>query len=185
MINSQKGASLVVALVLMTIITLVAVYSIEGSSMQSKMIANSVFSNITYQECRNEQEANIRFYNDIDTNRVLLLNLMGELEEDGNGDPIQDADGNEVPSTIKVGGASGVVPFTQQYLNYNAESDISYTWSFVREDNFMLGGSDLGSGATGRLYLFHNDCVSTFRFATNSQTLGVAVQGLVDTSILP
>ena len=58
----QKGSSLVVALIFLTIISLVAVYSLEGSNIQSKMVANSLFSSLTYQECRNEQEANIRYY---------------------------------------------------------------------------------------------------------------------------
>ena len=77
--NKQQGASLVVALIMLTIITLVAVYSIEGSTIQSKMVASSLFSTLTYQECRNEQEANIRFYNaNSGAQSPTLLNLVDE-----------------------------------------------------------------------------------------------------------
>jgi len=39
-------------------------------------VANSLFSTLTYQECRNEQEANIRFYNvDGGANRNELIDI--------------------------------------------------------------------------------------------------------------
>ena len=62
--QKQRGSSLLFSLIILTIITLVAVYSIEGTAIQSKMVANSLFNTLTYQECRNEQESSIRYFND-------------------------------------------------------------------------------------------------------------------------
>lgn len=178
--NKQKGASLVVALVLLTIITLVAVYSIEGSTIQSKMIANSLFSTLTYQDCRNEQEANIRFFNENGgEQRTLLLNLIDAFEEDENGDPMLDDDGEKIPASISV---SGDDVLTKQYQQNPARSTISYTWSYMDKDPGGLGGEDKDDSKIVTSHLFQNDCISNFRFSTNSQSLGVIVQSLTPNS---
>ena len=178
--NRQKGASLIVALILLTIITLVAVYSIEGSTIQSKMIANSLFSTLTYQECRNEQESNIRFYNaDGGAQLETLTNLKDSFELDEDGNPMLDQDGNKLPSSLTV---SGDNVFTKQYNINPAKSDMSYSWSYVKEDNKFLGGSDKDSESIVTTYIFQNDCTSTFRFSTNNQSLAVAVEMLAPPS---
>ena len=174
--HRQKGASLVVALILLTIITLVAVYSIEGSTIQSKMIANSLFSTLTYQECRNEQESNIRFYNAAGgSQRAILLNLKDSFELDEDGNPELDEDGNKLPSSLTV---TGDDVFTKQYNVNPAKSDISYSWSYIGEDNAATGGNDKDTESIVKTYIFQNDCTSSFRFSTNNQTLGVAVESL-------
>lgn len=180
MIKKQKGASLVVALVLLTIITLVAAYSIEGSTIQSKMIASSLFSTLTYQECRNEQEANVRFYNENGgENRVGLLALIDAVALDEDGDPIVDKDGNTTAATIQAGGDSSEVPITKQYNDNSARSDIEYTWSFIKEEPAARGGYNIDTESQIRAYLYQNDCTAVFRFSTNNQILGAIVEGLV------
>jgi hypothetical protein len=171
--NSQEGSSLVVALILLTIITLVAVYSIEGSTIQSKMVASSLFSSLTYQECRNEQEANIRFYNNEGgAQRATLLDLLSA-------DPVPDGNGGTKAATIAAGGDSGVSPITKTYVDYAAKSDISFEWSYIKEEPAARGGYNIDTEAQSRAYLFENTCDAVFRFASNNQTLGAIVEGLV------
>jgi Tfp pilus assembly protein PilX len=160
----QQGSSLVFALVLLTIITLIAVYAIESSVIQGKMVASSLFSSLTYQECRNEQEANVRFYNDSGgVNRSALLNLK-----------INPADNN----TINV---SGIQTFTKAYTATGvktAKSDISYKWSYMGLAPAAFAGGNLDLDAPVKAYLYENDCTAKFGFSTNKQTLGVIVKGL-------
>lgn len=150
--KKQHGSSLVVALVFLTIITLVAVYSLEGSNMQSKMVANSLFSTLTYQECRNEQEANVRFYNANPTNKNELI-----LAKKANTDIIN--------GSLR-GGATTA-----------SKSTVSISWRYMGESGI---GNQGGYDADGNIgyYTFEHDCQATFRFATNSQTLGAKVQYL-------
>jgi len=165
--KQQTGSSLIVALVLLTIITVVAVYSLEGSNIQSKMVANSLFSSLTYQECRNEQEAQIRFYNiDGGTNRNTLLAIAGVPEVD-------DGDGNLVPVTIKqedtLTEANSVNP---------PKSSISIAWSYIQDAPASREGYDIDTDSPTKAYLYENDCIASFRFSTNNQTQGVTVEGL-------
>lgn len=155
--KKQNGSSLVIALVLLTIITLVAVYSLEGSNIQSKMVANSLFSTLTYQECRNEQEANIRFYN-TDTNRSELIT-------------IQQTETDITAGTLRASSTT------------SKKSDIIIGWRFISSDTGSQGisnnaGNNIDSSSQITAYVFEHDCLATFRFATNSQTLGVKVQSL-------
>ncbi len=62
--KKQKGATLVIALSLLTIITLVAVYTIESSTIQGRMISNSAITYSVFQDTHNELFATVRFYDD-------------------------------------------------------------------------------------------------------------------------
>lgn len=157
--KKQSGSTLVVSLIFLTIITIVAVYSLEGSSLQTKMVTNSLFTAITYQECRNEQEANISFYNSaFGVNRVALLDAM--------------RDGLSLNSTETITEdstrAGGALP----------SSDLTIAWNYLRDAPSFREGFDLDSEAQSKAHLFEHDCDSTFRFSNNSQTLGAIVDGL-------
>ncbi|WP_396587319.1 hypothetical protein [Bermanella sp. R86510] len=153
----QSGSTLVTALVILTIITLVAVYSLEGSNIQSKMVANSLFSTLTYQECRNEQESNIRFYNiDGGTKREQLLALR---------------------STQAGGQTEGTLPPTS-IPKTQSKSDIAIEWSYLNEQPGGKSGVEVDINSPIRTYQYENNCNSTFRFAQNDQTLGALVEGL-------
>jgi hypothetical protein len=165
--RKEQGYSLITALVLLTMITVAAVYSLEGSNIQSKMIANSLFSTRTYQECRNEQEAQIRFYNeDGGKERNTLLDIAGDpLVDDGNG--------NLTPPTI--------VPdsiITKQDNPNAVKSNINTAWSYIQEAPAGRGGFTLGEDTSIKAYLYENDCIASFRFSTNSQTQGAIIEGL-------
>lgn len=166
--KQQNGSTLVVSLVLLTIITLVAVYSLEGSNIQSKMVANSLFSTLTYQECRNEQEANIRFYNaDGGANRNELIDIR-QLPETV--DPITN---ETLPPTKKVDS------ITMGRGAYTPKSDsITVSWSYIQEAPASRAGYNIDIESQSRAYLYENNCDSEFRFAKNSQTLGAVVEGL-------
>lgn len=166
--KKQKGASLVVALILLTIITLASVYSIEGSTIQSKMIANSLFSSLTYQECRNEQEANIRFFNS-GNNVETLITLADTKDSDGN-HPV-----------IAYGKDEDNLPFTTQYTLHPAKSEITHVWSYVGDGTSAGSGQEVGQGSTTGQEKFENTCQSNFRFSTNNQTMGVNVVRLKQT----
>jgi Tfp pilus assembly protein PilX len=165
--KQQAGSSLIVALVLLTIITVVAIYSLEGSNIQSKMVANSLFSSLTYQECRNEQESQIRFYNiDGGTNRNTLLAIAGVPAVD-------DGNGNLIPATIEqedtLTEASAINP---------PKSAINIAWSYIQDAPASRSGYDIDTESPTKAYLYENDCIANFRFSTNNQTQGATVEGL-------
>jgi len=166
--RNQSGSTLVISLVLLTIITLVAVYSLEGTNIQTKMVANSLFSTLTYQECRNEQEANVRFYNDDGgVNRNVLLQVM---QQPPAVDPVS---GDIVPPFIEIDS------FTMQDANNPPRSDsIDVRWSFLQEAPSSRAGYNIDIESQSRAYLYENDCIAQFNFSRNSQTLGATVEGL-------
>ncbi|WP_283787558.1 pilus assembly PilX family protein [Bermanella sp. WJH001] len=165
--KQQKGASLIVALVLLTIITVVAVFALEGSNLQSKMVANSLFSTLTYQECRNEQEAQVRFYNiNGGINRNSLLAFAGI-------EPTKDENGKVTESNI-----TDEDTLTESNASHAPESDITITWNYIRLAPAARGGYDADIDSPIKNYLYENDCIATFNFSTNSQTQGNTVEGL-------
>ncbi len=157
--HNQKGSTLVVSLVLLTIITLVAVYALEGSNIQAKMVANSLFSTLTYQECRNEQEVNIHYYNVDSGNRNELIQSMI------NASPIERIEEEDLTRT-------------ELYTENAPKSDLTTTWAYVREAPAGRSGFNVDSESQSRAYLFDHNCTAKFRFSTNSQTLGAIVEGL-------
>mgnify|MGYP000196774458 CR=1 FL=1 len=161
--KKQTGSTLVISLILLTVITLVAVYSLESGSLQAKMITNSLFSTITYQECRNEQEANISFYNlDYGKHRVDLLDLIVS------GNAIEEQDTFTEDTTRAVGVAAPA-------------SDMAIRWDYLREEPAFRDGFDLDTDSQIKTYLYEHDCTATFGFAQNSQTLGAIVDALGQT----
>ncbi len=150
--QQQSGSTLVISLVLLTIITVVAAYALEGSVIQSKMVANSLFSTITYQECRNEQEANVRQYNE---NRDALITSMI----------------NNAPILADV-------TITEGYFAQQPRSNLTTSWQYVRDAPAARSGYNLDNESQSKAYLFDHGCVATFNFSTNSQTLGAIVEGL-------
>lgn len=160
--KKQSGSTLVIALILLTIITLVAVYSLEGSNIQSKMVANSLFSTLTYQECRNEQEANVRFYSGNNgANRDLLIQSMVTAT------PI------ELSNTI-----------TEAYATYAPQSDLNIAWNYIHEAPSGRSGFNLDTESQSKAYLFENKCDATFHFSINRQTLGAIVEGLEQAGVI-
>jgi hypothetical protein len=159
-IKKQSGSTLIVALVLLTIITMVSIYSLEGTNLQSKMIANSFFTSITYQECRNEQESNIRFYNlNGGTRRSALIDIRSS-------------------ATL----SSTTQSITLADLVHPPKSDsITMDWTYLREAPASRSGYDLDIESPTVAYLYENDCTSVYRFANNSQTLGITVEALKET----
>ncbi len=158
--NKQKGSTLVISLILLTVITLVAVYSLESGTLQAKMVTNSLFSAITYQECRNEQEANVSFYNvDAGINRENLLELII------NGKVLKQDD----TLTENITRAADVAA---------PASDLAISWTYLTEAPAWRDGFELDSDSQVKTYLFEHNCTSTFRFSQNSQTLGAIVDAL-------
>lgn len=161
--KNQKGSSLVFALVILTIITIVAVYSIEGTAIQSKMVANSLLTSLTYQECRNEQEASIRYFNDNGgANRIELINLemLGTTLDNDSED-----EGDTRTHTSK-------------YLENAAKSHIRTSWQYLRKTPSARSGYEIEVSSASIALLFQNDCISEFRFAKNNQSLGAIVDKL-------
>jgi len=159
--QKQRGSSLLFSLIILTIITLVAVYSIEGTAIQSKMVANSLFNTLTYQECRNEQESSIRYFNDNGgEKRTELLDL-----ERNNTTLEQRSDG-----TTKT--------HRSQYAEHSAKSDITSSWAYLRKSPAARSGYEIEVSSQSIALLFENDCISQFRFAKNNQSLGAVVDKL-------
>lgn len=158
----EKGMTLVFALVLLAVITVVVVYSLEGSSLQSRMIVNSMISNQVYQECRNELEANMIYYN--------RQGIRDELLEQVN----------------NVDGFDGKVLSDDLGSSNPPKSQLSTYWRYVKQDNASAGasGSTIDTTATSVHHIFEIDCNASLRFASESQTQGTSVNGLRDSSIL-
>ncbi len=152
----QKGSTLVVSLILLTIITLVAVYALEGSSIQSKMVANSLFSTLTHQECRNEQESEIRFFNQNGGagRNVLITSMATNIPYD-------------LPNTI-----------TEAYATNGPKSELDVSWSYIQDAPAARTGFNVDNESQSKAYIFEGDCTAVFRFSNNSQTLGAVVEGL-------
>ncbi|MFT5594145.1 MAG: hypothetical protein ACI8SR_002534 [Oceanicoccus sp.] len=166
MIN-QKGSSLVVALILLTIITGVAVFALESTQMQSKMVSNSLFSTLTYQECRNEQESQVRFYNiNKGENLDPLLSIAGVPPQD-------DGSGNLVPVKLEF-----TDTLTEAYIDNAPKSNLITAWSYIQDAPAGRGGFNIDTDSQNKAYLYENDCIANFRFSTNSQTQGAIVAGL-------
>ncbi len=164
--KTQQGSTLIVSLVLLTIITLVVAYALEGSNIQSKMVANSLFTSLTYQECRNEQEANVQYYNSMDvagsSNRNILLTSMDSATK-----------ADQLTTSITKGTG------TSRATAIPPKSDkIEIDWTFVREAPGGRSGYDIDSESQNRAYLFDHECIATYRFSKNDQTLGAIVTGL-------
>ena len=103
-----------------------------------KMVANTLFSSITYQECRNEQESNVRFFNiNNGAQRETLLNLVNQpILTDPN-------TGETHSSTLKpIGG-----DITTKNLNTSKRVIDSVTVEAANEDEIantvkVMGGED-------------------------------------------
>lgn len=158
----QKGFTLIFALIFLSIITIVVIYSLEGSSLQSRMIVNSMIKNQVYQECRNELDANMIYYNRQGTRDELLAHVGSPDEFDGT--VMSDDHGNSNPP----------------------KSHLEPVWRYLKQDNASSGasGNTIDTTASSVSHLFEIDCTSTLRFAEESQTLGVSVNGLKDQSIV-
>ncbi|MCP5325054.1 MAG: hypothetical protein H7A09_01855 [Oceanospirillaceae bacterium] len=62
----QKGSTLVVALVILSIMTLVATFAMQNSGIQSRMVANSIHTAESYRAANNENNGQYRTYNNFD-----------------------------------------------------------------------------------------------------------------------
>jgi len=159
--KNQKGMTLIFALILLTIITIVVVYNLEGSSLQSRMIVNSMIKNQVYQECRNEIEANTIYYN-----------------RQGMRDQLLDQIGNTA-------GFDGSVLSDDLGSSHPPKSELEVKWRYIKQDNASSGasGNTIDTTASSVNHLFEIDCEAQLRFAEESQTQGTSVNGLRDTSI--
>lgn len=62
----QTGSTLVVALVILSIMTLVATFAMQNSGIQSRMVANSVHAAEAFRDANNENNGQYRKYNRFD-----------------------------------------------------------------------------------------------------------------------
>lgn len=157
--KNQSGSTLVVSLILLTIITLVTVYLLEGTTLQSKMIVNSLASRIAYQDCRNEQEANVRIYNEDRT--LLVQSIDTTVSEDS---PLR----------------------TSQTMSYSEDKDqkapqsesIEINWNYIGDKPASRGGYNIDSESPSTASVFEHTCTAVKNAASNSQLLGATVDVL-------
>lgn len=153
--RTQNGSTIIVALIMLAIISLVAVYSLESTNIQAKMVANSLFSTLTYQECRNEQEAQLRDLNElVSQTRDVIMDTGWRNSENG----------PYVSPTIT----------TQRADALPKSENIVSSWTYLRDDENAIEGYSRGA-FTG--YIFENNCTAIFRFSNNSQTQGISIIG--------
>ena len=160
--HSERGMTLIFALIILTVITIVVVYSLEGSSLQSRMIVSSMIKNQVYQECRNEINANTMFYSRNGA-RDALLEKVG-VSEDFDGQVFTNATGVSKP----------------------AKSDLSIKWRYIglAPASSGMSGSTIDTTSSSVRHMFEVDCNSSLRFAIESQTQGTSIDGLSDPSIV-
>lgn len=172
-LQNQNGSTLVIALVFLLIITVAAVYSLESSTIQSRMVNNSLFTTLTYQECRNEQEAQLLRFN-IDEGAAIgpLLSIAGipedALEADNYKEILDDL--NVTQSTIQ--------------NNHPPKSTISVAWSYIQDAPAGKDGFDIDTESQFKSYVYETDCNAEFNTTSNSQTLGAIVSGLKSSGIM-
>ena len=155
--QQQKGASLVIAIVMLTIITLVAVYALESSNIQAKMVGHSLFIVKAFQECRSEQEGQIRYYNETGgSNREELLKIAGKA-----------------PNTIL--DASHTVMMSNPS---KTASTMNIEWSYIQEAPARRSGYEVDVESPIKSYLYEQNCEATLRFTQSDQTQGALVEGL-------
>lgn len=158
----QKGASLVIAIILLTIITLVAVYALESSNIQGKMVGNSLFISKAFQECRSEQEGQIRYYNvSGGMNRERLLSIAGKPYS-ASGEPPS----LEAADKILLSDPTDIA------------STITVDWEYIKEAPARRSGYEVDTESPVKSYLYENDCNASLRFTQSSQTQGAVVEGL-------
>ncbi|MEY8204338.1 MAG: hypothetical protein RPR40_04610 [Bermanella sp.] len=155
----QQGSTLVVSLILLTVITLVVLYAIEGSGLQSKMLANSLRSTLTYQECRNEQEAEVRAFNiNGGAGRTVLIQAM--------------VTNTHYPSD------ADTPTITELYTEHTPKSELTVSWSYIKDAPAARGGFNVGIESQSKSYIFEGTCGAKYGFTSSSQTLGATVEGL-------
>lgn len=160
--RSERGMTLIFALIILTVITIVVVFNLEGSNLQSRMIVSSMIKNQVYQECRNELEANMIFYN-----------------RDGARDALLQEVGNTA-------GFAGQVLSDDLGSSHPPKSTLDVQWRYIKQDNASSGasGNTIDTTATAVRHLFEVDCTAALRFAEESQTQGTTIDGLKDASIV-
>lgn len=155
--SSEKGSTLVVSLVMLTLITLVTIYMLEGSTLQSKMIVNTLSSSIAYQDCRNEQEAHVRKFN---LDRADLIKSMTAADKPAS---------LITPITTAYGAETGAA---------KPKSKLTVDWRFIANNPSARGGYNLDSESQSQAFVFENDCTAVKSLSSNSQVLGAVVDGL-------
>lgn len=160
--QNQKGASLIIAIIMLTVITLVAVYALENSNIQSKMVGHSLFIVKAFQECRSEQEGQVRYYNETGgSNRETLLTIAGlPYSALGVAPTLSAAD------TVMVSDPS------------NIASNMSIEWRYIKDAPSRRTGYEIDVESPIKTYLYEQDCDATLRFTQSSQTQGALVEGL-------
>ncbi|GAA6135881.1 hypothetical protein NBRC116188_26710 [Oceaniserpentilla sp. 4NH20-0058] len=171
---NQSGSTLVIALVFLLIITVVAVYSLESSTIQSRMVNNSLFTTLTYHECRNEQEAQLLRFN-IDEGAAIgpLLTIAGIPEDALEADSYQDLLSalNTTQSTIIDD-------------KYAPQSTITVAWSYIKDAPAGRDGYDIDTESQFKSYIYETTCNAVFNTTSNNQTLGAVVSGLKQSGVM-
>ena len=166
--KAQNGWTLVTSLVFLLMITVITVYTLEGSNIQSKMVANSLTTTLTYQECRNEQEAQLLRYNSNKADLGTLLSIAGVPEDEIFADTL---------ATLNT---------AQTELNNTTppKSTITVSWSYVKEAPARRGGYNIDTESQFKSYLYETNCEATYSLNSNSQTLGAVANGLRQAGIM-
>jgi len=170
--NKQGGWTLIIALVFLMMITVVTVFSLENSNIQSKMVANSLFTTLTYQECRNEQEAQLSRFNQDKAELSQLLNIAGIPAELLSSDGYKDL--RDYLNTARTTTENVTAP----------KSEISVAWSYVKDAPAGRDGYDIDTESQFKSYIYENTCEANFNLTSNSQTLGAIVNGLRQAGIM-
>lgn len=171
--KNQQGFTIVIAMIFLGIISMVGMYAIENSSLQSKMVANSLYITKTYQECRNEQEAQILRFN-LDVNNAAFANLL----------EIAGVPTDELESEYFSGLLNGLnTSQTAQNALHPPASTIAVNWAYIKDEPAGRSGYNIDTESIHKSYLYETDCIATYNDTSNSQTLGAVVNGLKQSGI--
>jgi len=81
--NSETGATLIVALVFLVVLTIAGITAMQFSTLEERMASNSQFRNETFQLAQNEIRSELLAFNSSLAGRTPLLNALNQGSNNG------------------------------------------------------------------------------------------------------
>jgi Tfp pilus assembly protein PilX len=150
--RAQRGATLVVALVFLLVLTIAGVTAMRFSTFEERMASNSQFRNQVFQQAQNELRAQQLAFNTEPKFRQPLVNAMANKNNSKDAAEIAAIQNAALPATA--GPAEAIAPLTGTVI---ASNSVRYVWEkpcedgssverFVCVDFHMEARAELASG---------------------------------------
>ena len=135
--KSNRGSTLAISLVILTSVTLAAVYAMQQSATQLKLIANMEHQHTINGYAQSCSEGGFKH---LRSNIARLGDATRSNQQDGSGNPILDNDGQPVKQAIPV--------YLDQADSIPTPNGLNMTCSFVSKGNKNGEGIALANGSS-------------------------------------